>query len=62
MTNAIVRFLKDEEGATAIEYGVIAGLMATLLLAVFGSSDATSFSGQFKAAFTRIGGLVNTGG
>ena len=29
-------FLKDESGATAVEYGLIAGVMAALLVAVLG--------------------------
>jgi pilus assembly protein Flp/PilA len=29
------RFLKDEAGATAIEYGLIAALMATVIIAAF---------------------------
>lgn len=32
MTNMIKNFWKDEEGATAIEYGLIAGLIAVGLL------------------------------
>ncbi|GAB2459840.1 Flp family type IVb pilin [Comamonas humi] len=32
MMNAIKNFWKDEEGATAIEYGLIAGLIAVLLV------------------------------
>ncbi|WP_066267615.1 Flp family type IVb pilin [Hydrogenophaga palleronii] len=35
MKKHISRFLRDEEGATAIEYGIIAGLMAIILVAVF---------------------------
>lgn len=36
MSNIITQFLKDEEGATAIEYGLIAGLIAVAILAVVG--------------------------
>lgn len=35
MKARITQFLRDEEGATAIEYGIIAGLMAILLAAIF---------------------------
>lgn len=35
MKARITQFLRDEEGATAIEYGIIAGLMAILLVAIF---------------------------
>jgi len=34
MKNAVIRFLKDEEGATAIEYGLIAGLIAVVVITV----------------------------
>lgn len=33
--NAIKRFLADEQGATAIEYGILAALIATALGAIF---------------------------
>lgn len=44
------RFVKDESGATAIEYGLIAAVMAVLLLAVFGLIDQ-----PMRDAFTNIG-------
>ena len=59
MTNAIVRFLKDEEGATAIEYGILAGLMATLLASIFGASGTTSFGAKLTAAFAALADKVN---
>ena len=31
MQNLVTRFIKDESGATAIEYGLIAALIACLL-------------------------------
>lgn len=51
MKQAIVKFFKDEQGATAIEYGVIAGLMAVLLVAIFGptGSLSTAMTGAFAA-------------
>lgn len=36
MKARITQFLRDEEGATAIEYGIIAGLMAVMLVLIFG--------------------------
>ena len=33
MKNYVVRFLKDESGATAIEYGLIAALIAVGIIA-----------------------------
>lgn len=37
MTNFIKNFWNDEEGATAIEYGLIAGLIAVAIIATVGS-------------------------
>ena len=31
--NCVVRFIKDEEGATAIEYGLFAALISLLIIA-----------------------------
>ncbi len=36
MTTFFQRFLKDESGATAIEYGLIAALVAVVLVTVLG--------------------------
>lgn len=36
MTNMIKNFWKDEEGATAIEYGLIAGLIAVAIIVAVG--------------------------
>lgn len=32
MKQALVRFLRDEEGATAVEYGLIAALIAVAII------------------------------
>ncbi|QOF82071.1 Flp family type IVb pilin [Variovorax sp. 38R] len=32
MLSSITRFLRDEEGATAIEYGIIAGLISVVMI------------------------------
>jgi pilus assembly protein Flp/PilA len=59
MKNAITRFLRDEEGATAIEYGVIAGLMAVLLIGIFGSTTA-GFGGAITTLFSNIATKLST--
>lgn len=41
-------FWNDEEGATAIEYGLIAGIVAVGLVAVLGTLS-TSLDGIFQA-------------
>ncbi|MDB5427898.1 MAG: Flp/Fap pilin component [Phenylobacterium sp.] len=37
MSNFVTRFLKDESGATAIEYGLIAALVAVVLVTALGA-------------------------
>ena len=37
MKNLIARFAKDESGATAIEYGLIAALIAVVIITVLGT-------------------------
>lgn len=37
MTNFIKNFWKDEEGATALEYGLIAGLIAVAIVVTIGA-------------------------
>lgn len=54
MTNLINRFLKDESGATAIEYGLIAALIA---LAIIGGATAVGTSLSEK--FTEIGDTLD---
>lgn len=49
MKNLFARFAKDESGATAIEYGLIAGLIAVVIIA-----SATVVGTQLEALFGRI--------
>lgn len=37
------RFLKDDSGATAIEYGILAAMMAVAVVAAVGALDLTAF-------------------
>jgi pilus assembly protein Flp/PilA len=53
MKDQIVKFLRDEEGATAIEYGMIAGLIAVALVTVL-----TALGTDLGAFFTRISTTV----
>ena len=50
MSKLITRFAKNESGATAIEYGLIAGIMAVALIAAF-----AVLSPKLLSAFTSIG-------
>ncbi|MDQ0589284.1 Flp family type IVb pilin [Variovorax paradoxus] len=38
MLRSITRFLRDEEGATAIEYGIIAGLISVVMITAITST------------------------
>ena len=37
MKNVVSRFVKDESGATAIEYGLIAALISVVIIGVLGT-------------------------
>ena len=54
MSNIFTRFAKDESGATAIEYGLIAGLISVVILTVLGSIG-TKLNGKF----TNISAALN---
>ena len=58
MKNLVLRFVSDESGATAIEYGLIAAGISVAIIAVvqgIGPNDAVVASG---AAFLTDGDLV----
>ena len=50
MTNIFARFMKDESGATAIEYGLIAALISVAIIA-----GASSVGTKLGALFTNLG-------
>ena len=47
MTKFATRFLKDESGATAIEYGLIASLIAVAILAAV-TGVGSSLQGRYN--------------
>ena len=52
-----IRFLHDESGATAIEYGLIVALVAVAaLVAITAFGDAST--GVFNTAMTRISNAI----
>ena len=53
MTHLIKSFLANESGATAIEYGLIAGGIAVVLVAA-----VTSVGTNLKPIFTTVGAAV----
>jgi pilus assembly protein Flp/PilA len=56
MRTSFARFVKDESGATAIEYGLIAaGIAVAILTAV--QALGTSLSGMFNGIATTLKGV-----
>lgn len=55
INKSILQFLRNEEGATAIEYALIAGLIAVGLAA-----SLTSLGSELGAFFTRITTKLST--
>jgi len=51
--NALRKFLKDDDGVTAIEYGLIAALIAAVLV-----TAVTLIGTNLSALFTWIGGKL----
>jgi pilus assembly protein Flp/PilA len=52
--NIVARFMNDESGATAIEYGLIAALIAVGIIAA-----ATTLGGSLSNLFGRISNRLN---
>ena len=57
MTKFVSRFLTDESGATAIEYGLIAALIAVVLITAL-TSLGTSMDAQFQTIADEIDGAA----
>ncbi len=55
MKNIFARFAKDESGATAIEYGLIAGLVSVVIIGVLGT-----MSDSLKNIFSDISSALST--
>ena len=49
----LIRFFKDEEGATAVEYGLMVALIAVVIIGVV-SLLGTNLSTKFNNVATRI--------
>lgn len=54
MSKLVARFVKDESGATAIEYGLIAALISVALIA-----GATTLGNALNTQFTNIAAKLN---
>jgi pilus assembly protein Flp/PilA len=55
MSKFVTRFLKDESGATAIEYGLIAALIAVVLVGAL-QAVGNSLNGTFTEIQTKLDG------
>ena len=51
--NLISRFVRDESGATAIEYGLIAALIAGVIITAL-TTIGTNLSAKFQAIATGL--------
>ena len=54
MKNLVTRFLKDESGATAIEYGLIAAGIAVAIITVL-----KGLGTKLKSTFTSVQNALN---
>lgn len=56
MTNFVKSFLKNESGATAIEYGLIAALIAVAAIAAM-----TAIGNNLRTTFNNVSGEIAKG-
>lgn len=54
MKDQLIKFWKDEEGATAIEYALIAGLIAVAII-----GGLTLLGNEVEGLFNRISTVLN---
>lgn len=52
---AASKVIKDDSGATAIEYGLLAGLVAVVIIAA-----VTALGGNIRDTFTRVNTAITT--
>jgi pilus assembly protein Flp/PilA len=55
MPSLLKRFIKNDSGATAIEYGLIAALISVVLI-----TGATTLGTNLSAKFSAIAGKIGT--
>lgn len=54
MLKQIVKFLKDEEGASAVEYGLIVGLIAVAVVTIL-----VTMGGGLNTLFTSVSSSID---
>lgn len=60
MNLSIRQFLQQEDGITALEYGLLAAIVAGALVAVFGTSMKDFFSHLFTKLTSAVDGASST--
>ena len=60
MRNVVLNLLRDNSGATAIEYGLIAALISVAILGVL-AAVGTSLSGTFSKVSSSLNSATGTG-
>ena len=53
MVNQVMRFINDEEGATALEYGLLAALIGAVIIASV-TALGTKLDGTFSTIESKI--------
>ena len=53
MSNFVTKFMNDESGATAIEYGLIVALIAVVIV-----TAVTTLGSKLKNSFTTVGNAI----
>jgi len=54
MKNLVARFVRDESGATAIEYGLIAALISVVIITVL-----TAIGGNLNTKFSSVASALS---
>jgi pilus assembly protein Flp/PilA len=59
MNTSIRKFLAEEDGITALEYGILAALVAVILVAVIGRDTSTGLGKILKDLFDSVANEVS---
>jgi pilus assembly protein Flp/PilA len=59
MNTSIRKFLAEEDGITALEYGILAALVAVILVAVVGTDSSKGLGKVLSDLFTKVSTAVS---
>jgi pilus assembly protein Flp/PilA len=59
MNTMIRKFLTEEDGITAIEYGILAAVVAGAIVAIFGGANGP-LQTLFTSIFAKLGAVVTS--